>query len=220
MWLGLARQRSLIVPSWRGWLLLFGILTLTLFLFTRQAYRFLALNTPLPQADVLLVEGWVSDLALEEAKRIFEAGQCQMICTVGVSLDRGRRLSEWQDWANVAGHTLIRLGIPKDKIMIVPGGNQPRHRTHASFLAARQQFAQLPQPPRSLNILTEAHHGRRSAMVGRKVFGSEMQVGVRSTPPQAYDPKGWWRSSAGVKNVIMESIATAYEALRNSGRNS
>ncbi len=116
MWFGLARRRTLFLPTWKGWLLLALLLALTLFAFAKNAYRFLALNTSLTQADVLLVEGWVSDHTLAKAVEEFEAGRCRWICTSGVDLERGQRLSEWNDWASVAGATLEELGVPTESL--------------------------------------------------------------------------------------------------------
>ena len=69
-----------------------------------------------------------------------------------------------------------------------------------------------------LNLMTRGLHARRSWMVYRKVFGPGVRVGVISCPPHNYLPAKWWQSSAGLKGVIGETIATGYEWLCDSGR--
>ena len=66
--------------------------------------------------------------------------------------------------------------------------------------------------------MTMGLHARRSWMVYRKVFPPPAAVGVIACPPLDYDPSHWWRSSAGLKGVIGETIATSYEWLCDSGR--
>ena len=58
-------------------------------------------------------------------------------------------------------------------------------------------------------------------LVYRKVFGdNESNLSVVSIPSRAYDPGAWWKTSAGMKAVIVESIAATDEWLRDSGRSS
>lgn len=218
MLFGLATRRQVILPSWKGWLLLLILAALGMFVFIQGAYPFLAAHDRLPEADVLIVEGWVSDRTLAEAKREFDAGRGALICTVGVDLERGQRLLPWKDWAHVAAETLASMAVPREKLLIVPGGSQQRHRTYVSLRQAREVLARLPQPPRKINLITEAHHGRRSGMVARKVFGDFATTGVISVAPESYDPKRWWASSTGTKNMLLELMASAHEFLFDSGR--
>ena len=54
-------------------------------------------------------------------------------------------------------------------------------------------------------------HGRRTRTVYRKIFGGEVDIGIIAGDPIDYDPDAWFKSSAGVKAVITESISLAYE---------
>ena len=51
------------VPAWRGWLLLFALAGVMLYVVLRATYPFLAVNDPRP-GGLLVVEGWAPDYAL------------------------------------------------------------------------------------------------------------------------------------------------------------
>jgi hypothetical protein len=63
---------------------------------------------------------------------------------------------------------------------------------------------------RSINVLTEDAHARRTQMLFEKAFGSGVAVGIISIPDPDYDAKHWWRTSEGVREVLGESIAYIY----------
>lgn len=189
----------------------------SLFLF-RGAYPYLAAESRLPKADVVLIEGWVSDYAVAQAKAELEAGRCDLICTAGVDLEKGSLLMDWKDWATLAAETLKAMGVPEAKILSAPGGASQRHRTYMGFKKAKETLASLNKSSLRINVITEGPHGLRSTTVARKVFGDSATIGVISVAPSAYDPKRWWTTSSGLKGVFMELIASTYERFADSGR--
>lgn len=208
------------MPSWKGWLLLFVASLAAVWWAADRHHAFLAQHAPLDKVDVLVVEGWVTDLAIEAARREWDAGRCQWICTSGVDLDRGEFLSEYRNWAEIAAARLRALGVPSDRIIVAPAGDDQRHRTFQSMVAAKQSLDQTARNPASVNVLTQGVHARRSRIVAEKVFGVDVSVGVLALPPTSYDPEKWWTTSGGLKEVVMETIAWAYEWLADSGRES
>ena len=218
MWLGLARRRTLILPSWKGWLLLVLLFAVMGFLLLRSAYPYLAPQNQLPDAAVVILEGWVSHGVLAQARRELEEERCQLICTAGVDLEKGEMLLPWKDWATVAAETLKKLGVPDEKIISAPGGPGQRNRTYIGFQKAKEKLAALEEFPLKINVITEGPHGRRSLIVARKVFGKDATIGMISVDPPYYDPKRWWASSIGTKAVVTELIGSAYELLAGSGR--
>lgn len=218
MWLGLARRRTLILPSWKGWLLLVAALLGCACLLLKSAYPYLAAESRLPQADVVLIEGWVSDEAVAQAKQELEDGRCNLICTAGVDLDKGSLLLEYKDWATLAAETLKAMGVPENKILCAPGGAIKRHRTYAGYEEAKEKLATLNKNPLRINVITGGPHGRRSVTVARKVFGDTANIGVISVAPSSYDPDRWWATSSGLKGVFMELVGSTYERFADSGR--
>ena len=219
MWLGLAKRRTLILPSWKGWLILLALVGAFVLLVMKGAYPYLAADSRLPQADVVLVEGWVSDSVIEKAKEELDAGRCTILCTSGVDLERGSSLSQWRDWATLAGESLKAMGVPEDKVLIVPGGTVQRQRTYVSFRKAKEALLErFDQRPLRINVVSEGPHGLRSTLVARKIFGDDAEIGMIPIAPVAYDHTRWWKSSSGIKAIFMELVGSTYERFADSGR--
>lgn len=219
MLFGLARRRSLLLPTWKGWLLFLGLCLLAGILLIRGLYPYLAAESRLPTADVVIVEGWVSDQIVAVAKEELDAGRCKLICTAGVDLDQGHMLMEWKDWAILASETLKALGVPEEKILVASAGEIQRHRTYKGFEKAKEKLLALKLSDKlRINVITEGAHGRRSSTVARKIFGDTATIGLISAEPLAYDPKRWWASSSGLKAVFMELVGSTYERFADSGR--
>ena len=161
MWFGLARQRSVVLPSWKGWLVLFALLAFVAVLVFREAYPYLTAECRVPKADVVLVEGWVADTVMEQAKREIDEGRCDWICTAGVDLDRGSYLSEYKDWATLAAENLKAMGVPEEKIFVAPGGPSQRHRTYLGHEKAKEKLVMLERSPLRINIIMEGPKGLR-----------------------------------------------------------
>ena len=75
--LGLLQRRQCLVPTWRGWLALLGLLVLAGVLFVRNIYGFLAVNEPLP-GDILVIEGWSADHVIEGSLADFQIGRAHV----------------------------------------------------------------------------------------------------------------------------------------------
>ncbi len=218
MWFGLARRRQLILPTWKGWILFLLIALGVFFLVLRGLYPFLAHDDRLGQADIVIVEGWIPDLVLRLAKEELDANRCDFICAAGVDLDKGHVLSEWKDWATLSAETLKGMGVPPDKLIVAPGGPIQRHRTYKGFEAAKAKLEALGVSHKRINIVSEGAHARRSRMVAHKIFGKDIAIGMIVADPETYSPASWWKSSSGMKSVVMELIASTFEQFADSGR--
>lgn len=219
MLLGLAYRRSLLLPTWKGWLLLIAFGLVATVLLFRGVYPYLAAESRLEKADVVIIEGWVSDQIVALAREELDAGRCELICTAGVDLDKGHLLVEWKDWAILAAETLKALDVPEEKILVASAGGIQRHRTYAGFESAKEKLLALNLPgPIRINVISEGAHGKRSSTVARKVFGATATIGLISAEPLSYDAKRWWASSSGLKAVFMEVVGSTYELFADSGR--
>src|SRR4030095_10499040 len=85
-----------------------------------------------------------------------------------------------------------------------------RDRTYSSAVALRDWFREHDFRTRSINILTEDVHARRTRLLFGKAFGPNVSVGVIAVPNPDYDAKRWWGYREGVEQVIGESIAYIY----------
>ena len=88
-----------------------------------------------------------------------------------------------------------------------------RDRTYGSAVALRNWFREHDMRVRSVNVLTENVHARRSRLLFSKALGPEISVGVIALPNPDYDARRWWRSSEGVKEVGSETVAYIYARL-------
>ena len=208
-WGVLARKESWRL-SWRGWVIfiLAGLLIAVLLLLNIQP--FLA-KTQRVNTNVLIVEGWVHEYAIRAAAKEFAAGSYQKIYTTGEPvLGNGGYTNDFNTSASVGAELLKKVGVADEFIQMVPSHISGRDRTYSSAIALREWFREQGMTIRSINVLTEDAHARRTQLLFQKAFGSDVDVGVISIPDPDYDAKHWWRSSEGVREVLDESIAYLY----------
>ena len=62
----------------------------------------------------------------------------------------------------------------------------------------------------SFNIVAESTHSRRTWLLFQEAFGDKVKVGIIAVQNPDYDPKRWWRSSDGFRDVVSEAIAYLY----------
>jgi hypothetical protein len=170
---------------------------------------FLGKNAPVP-ADVLVVEGWLPDYAIEAALTEFHDGGYKTLITVGAPLPRGFYLSEYKNFAELAGATLVALGVNPQQLVIVSTDNISQCRTQNAAIALKGYFETCESEIQSMNVFTLGPHARRTWLMFRRVFPSPMNLGIISANPLAYVSKKWWKSSEGVRTVTGELIAYVY----------
>lgn len=93
---------------------------------------------------------------------------------------------------------------------MAPSHVSGRERTYSSAIALRDWFLEHGMAVRSINVLTEDCHARRTQLLYERAFGKNVKIGIINVANPDYDPKYWWRYSDGVREVIGESIAYAY----------
>ncbi len=206
---GLLRRRTCLVPTWRGGVLLGLLLLGSLLLVLLGAHPFLAVSEP-AAAEVLAVEGWVSDHVLAAVVRECERQSYSAVYVTGGPLERGAPLSEFKTYAELGAATLVQLGLPAELIHSVPAPPVRRDRTYAAALALHQWLREHEQLPHSLTVVSEGAHARRSRLLYRRTFPEVSQVGVLTVPALEYDPARWWCSSQGFRTVISEGIGYLY----------
>jgi hypothetical protein len=206
---GLCRRRLCCVPTWRGWLLLFVLFVALANLLLRGLHPFLAVNAPV-RGPILVVEGWASDQAMEEAIRQFQANHYEKMFVTGGPLEQGAPLSEYKTYAELGAATLLKLGMPTNALQAVPAPRVARDRTYTSALTLRAWFAEHGMAPNKIDLMSGGPHARRSRLLFEKAFGRGVTVGVVSLPASEYDPRHWWRSSQGFRVVTSEAIAYVY----------
>ncbi|ARV59123.1 cytosine deaminase [Nostocales cyanobacterium HT-58-2] len=177
-------------------------------------HPFLAITSPI-KADALVVEGWLTDEALQQAVAEFSTGSYRQIFTTGGPVERGYYLVEHKNYAEIAAATLKKLGVQEEKLVVVPAPRAIRDRTLASATAFRQWLSTSNEPLESINLFTNDAHARRSWLIYKQILAPKIKVGVIAANPSDYNPKKWWVSSEGVRTVISETIAYTYALFVN-----
>jgi uncharacterized SAM-binding protein YcdF (DUF218 family) len=199
--------------SWRGRLLVFllvsGLGIATLF----AIHPFLAV-THRVDTDVLIVEGWIHEYAIQAAADEFRSNSYRRVLTTGGPVAGiGRYINDFQTSAGVGGALLRKAGVPDESLQVVPSHTIGRDRTYSAAVALRSWFREHQVTIRSLNIVTEDVHARRTRLLFQKAFGNYIAVGVIAVPNPDYDAKRWWRYSEGIKNVASEGVSYIYARL-------
>ncbi len=195
--------------SLRGRLLILAVAVCLAVVVQRRIHPFLAITDCLP-GEYLAVEGWIQADGLREAYAEFQHGHYRKILTTG-TIAR----SEWNPgvrstYADWAASKFSRMGISNDVVEPVPCWVERRDRTYYSALALKQWFQERKMPVQCINVVSQGPHARRTRLLFQKAFGKNVKVGIIALKDKDYDPKHWWRTSEGVRDVVGEAIAYVY----------
>ncbi|MEG4517039.1 MULTISPECIES: YdcF family protein [unclassified Microcoleus] len=205
----LIRRRELWAITREGWVIASAGLIVLMLLIITNIHPFLAVNAPI-KADILVVEGWLPDYAIESAIAEFKKGKYSQLITTGLPLSKGYYLAEYKNYAALTAATFIALGFDKNQVIAVPAASVVKHRTAASAIALRDWFSTSDLKVNSINLYSFGPHARRSWIVFKEVLNPEIQVGIIAAEPQDYNSQEWWKSSEGFRTVIGEIIAYIY----------
>lgn len=188
--------------------LVFGIWVLVAWL----AARFLIVNTPLHNADAIVV---MSGSAVYWERTTRAAEYYRQGLSTRVLLTNDNLRGEWSSaeqrnpfFYERSRNNLLRLGVPPDRIEVVP---QPVTNTYDEAQALRE-FA-VAHGLRSLLVVTSAYHSRRALWTLDRVFaGTGIEIGLQTiesgeqTPP----PVTWWLHWRGWRMVVGEYVKNVY----------
>lgn len=211
----LIKQQEIWTLTFQGWLIFLTAFAISIFFIISKLYSFLAVTAPLKSADVLVVEGWISDYALKKAADEFKYGSYSQILTIGATVDQGFYLAEYNNFAEISAATLQKMGIPKEKLIAIPVPHTNTNRTIASAVALQQYIKDQNLPIKSINLFTSDAHARRSWLIFKNAFSPTIQVGIIATNSPTYNSNKWWSSSEGVRVVMSEAIAYIYALFIN-----
>jgi hypothetical protein len=216
--LALLKRKEVWFPTWRGWLLILLVTAMLVIGATMGAVPFLAAVRPMHQG-VLVVEGWIPDYAMEEAKRVFESHSYKFLVVTGVPIEQGYYISKEKNFARLAVLTLKELGMKEEAIVPIMVANAPRDRTYATARQVRVWLdAKSITDP--VDVFTLGVHARRTWLLYRLALGNKYTSGVIASSDRSYDPHAWWKTSSGFRTVTSEIIAYVYAKLLFNPRNS
>jgi DUF218 domain len=187
----------------------FGLIMLGSWVILGQIHSFLAKNAPVA-ADVLVVEGWLPDYALQSAAVEFKQGGYHRLITFGSAIPRGIYLSEYHNFAELAAATLTAIGVDPQQISIIADTSSTPGRTANSVALLAQWLTTEDLQITALNLFSLGTHARRSWLLFDRQLSPQISVGIIAKEPLNYEPQNWWRSSEGVRTVIAELLAYLY----------
>ena len=175
----------------------------------RGIYPFLATTQPVYQGP-LVIEGWIQTHYLEHVSEADILAHYNTVIIVTEAYTNGNRWDSGRYKAEYIATGLKDRGFPAERLHVVFYEPLKRDRTYQSAIAVMKWLKENSMPPSSVDVLTVGSHARRSRLLFQKAFGNEVRVGVIALHDNEYDPKHWWRSSEGVREVPFESIAYLY----------
>ncbi len=199
--------------SWRGRLLL-AVLAMTVgAVLLLTVHPFLAAKGRV-DTSILVVEGWVHDFAIRAGAQEFNRGGYSRVFTTGGPVTgSGGYTTDANTTANVGADLMRKAGVSAEFVQMVPAKMMGRDRTYSSAVALRDWFREHHMEVRSLNVVTEGVHARRTRLLFQKAFGAGVPVGIIAVPNPDYDAKRWWYYSDGVREVVGEVVAYVYARL-------
>lgn len=206
---GLLQRREGWSLSTRGWCVALALVVCSMLLAVWGIHPFLSV-TNRTDSDVLVIEGWMPNYALEEGIAEFKSRPYREVVTVGCEILTGANIEPGDNQASYAARRLEWLGLERKFVRVAASSVRYRDRTFASAWALRRWFETNKQPVRGFNLVTLGPHARRSRLLFEKAFGGKVPVGVISVENREYDPARWWRYSEGVKEVVSETVAYVY----------
>jgi hypothetical protein len=209
--LGLFKRRELWFPTWRGWLLLLVLAGLGGLGAALGTVPFLAPIQP-RHRGVLVVEGWVPDYALEQAKAVFESHPYKLMVLTGVPIDQGFHIAKEKNFAQLAASTLKQLGVKEDLLVPIACPTVPRDRTYSTAQRVKT-WLDGQGSAEGVDVLTLGVHARRTWLLYRMALGKQYPTGVIAATDRRFDTRHWWKTSSGFRTVTSEVIAYLYAKL-------
>jgi len=198
--------------TWMGWLLTIILIAGALFAFLANLYPFLAPDKA-PHDGVMVVEGWIHDFALDDAVKIYQAGNYSKIVCTGTPIETGSYIQQYTSYPEMTAARLLKMGIPDDQIIVTVADENKNDRTYMAAVAMREGIMAYNIGETNLHLVTVGPHGRRSRMLFQKALGKDYNIGVTCLEDSSYDAEDWYKCSEGVRAVIGECIAYAYAKL-------
>lgn len=196
--------------TWQGRLIVLLIFVLLLLIYTKCIVSFLSPHKPV-DADVLVVEGYMPDYAMEAAIKIFKEGNYSHLLLTGKPRLKGSHLDRFKNDGEYSAATMVALGFDRSLITVVSMNVEiKKDRTYSSARAINSWILENLPEVDSFDLISLGCHSRRSHLLFRMASDEKFNVGVYCVPDQSFDPKKWWNNSHGFREINKETIAWIY----------
>jgi len=187
-----------------------GLIIITLVLLSSSVFILKNLAHYLAQqqsikAPILIVEGWISDLALKEVIKHYKTADYKMIITTG-GLIKTRNSTKHKTYAGSAAAYLRNNGLNSINIKSLPTPESAQNRTFLSAVIVRDWLQKQNIKTKQINLYSQGVHARRTKTLYEMAFGKQYRIGINAAKTKEYKLDNWWKSSTGAKYVITEMI--------------
>jgi hypothetical protein len=173
-------------------------------------YDFLAINSPV-QEGILVVEGWIPTQALTESVNIFNFGHYSYLVVVGGPIQgSGSDSPDSMTYADLAAKRLETLGLDTKKIVKIRVPGVSTGHTLASAKAVKRWLAGSGTFVCCVDVFTVGVHARKSWIVFRYAVGDRYHVGIISGTEVSCDPRFWFFSRRGIREVTRNLVGYVY----------
>ena len=162
-------------------------------------YSFLSPSKPI-NAEVLVIEGWLSECMLGDAAREYLHGNYSYCLISGKKDDSPRSPVK----------ALIRYGIDSSAIKFTEAKMQKGYNTFHMAHAAHEWFQTNDPKVSKINAFTAGPHSRKSWVIFKRVFGNEYEIGVLSASLENCNTQLWWKSKQGVHYLLKYGLGYLY----------
>jgi uncharacterized SAM-binding protein YcdF (DUF218 family) len=187
--------------------ILFAVLIIGAIFFYRmrsEVYPFFAVTQPV-NGEVLVVEGWIPDYALEEAAAVFRQGRYTALVTTGLK-STDNPLPAYSSEAQRAEKIFADLGLEASRLIAVPAARTTGSKTFSCARALQEWLRSTRPGIQSVDVFTLGGHARKTHLLFKKALGENISVGIIAARPRIYDPACWWASKAGIA-LMARSLA-------------
>lgn len=185
---------------------------LLLAVYIMNVHKFLIRNNPI-DAEILVVEGWIPDYALDKAINEFRNNKYKYLITTGVYVSDFNSIESNTTEAQAARRALLQKGIGRDSIFAVSAKYTFADRSYISAKALRLWMLNKNVKYKSFNLFTYGPHSRRSLASFEKAFGKDYTIGVITVTDNSNSYNNWFKSFSGIRSIVEETFAWIYVRL-------
>jgi uncharacterized SAM-binding protein YcdF (DUF218 family) len=161
---------------------------------------------PLQRADAIFVLAGTRMERPLEATDLYLRGYAPLIVLTHPMPDGGvvaleRRGLHFPAEAELARDVMVRLGVPRDAIMMVPA----IHDNTAQEALSLRQLVQTHRWRRVIVVTSTFHTRRTGFALRRELKGMDVELIVRASRYDRADPDHWWRTRGDFRFVTTEA---------------
>ncbi len=175
-------------------------------LLTRAADFLVVDDAPLRPAEMLFVLNGDYNTRPFRAAELYRQGLAPAVVIAQSANQPVQSLGLLQNETSIAVAAMEKLGIPSEKVVVLPGGVTS---TYDEALALRRYVQE--NDIHTVILVTSAFHTRRARwIITKELAGLGVTLQVSPVPYGGFDAANWWKSEDGLVTVNNEYVKLLY----------